>query len=158
MSDALPVYGVPDSAVAALGFGQIEAVARETFFSVQELPEAVSVEELKRRVEQCLEFSHCRIFGAKEKSICRFAFLIGGFGENQRHMPQVAMELGAEVVITGEINEMLVLSALEIGLPVIESLHSISEIPGIKNQAALLAKELPDLRVEYVPSGAMSFT
>jgi hypothetical protein len=43
------------------------------------------------------------------------------------------------------------------GLPVIESLHSVSEIPGIRNQARVLAEHLLGVRVEYVPSGAMSF-
>lgn len=40
---------------------------------------------------------------------------------------------------------------------VIESLHNASEIPAIKRQAAILAEKLPDVKVEYVPSGATAF-
>jgi hypothetical protein len=44
------------------------------------------------------------------------------------------------------------------GLPVIESLHSISKIPAIRRQAEILSDRLPDIRVEYIPSGAAAFT
>jgi putative NIF3 family GTP cyclohydrolase 1 type 2 len=101
-----------------------------------------------------LDFRQCRIFGDPAKRIRRFAFLIGGFCGNQWHMPQAAMEMGAEAIIIGEMNEFIAIAALEMGLPVIESLHSVSEIPGIRSQARLLAERLHPLRVEYVPSGA----
>ena len=39
----------------------------------------------------------------------------------------------------------------------IESLHKASEIPAIKRQAVILAEKLPDVKVEYVPSGATAF-
>jgi len=41
-------------------------------------------------------------------------------------------------------------------LPVIETLHSVSEIPGIKRQTAILTDRFPDLQVTYVPSGINS--
>jgi putative NIF3 family GTP cyclohydrolase 1 type 2 len=72
-------------------------------------------------------------------------------------MPQVAMELGAEALIIGEMSEFILMACLEMGLPVIETLHSVSEIPGIKNQTKVLAQRLPKLPVQYVTSGAMSF-
>lgn len=72
-------------------------------------------------------------------------------------MPQAARDLGAEALVIGEMNESIVVACLEMGLPVIESLHSASEIPAIKRQAAMLSKKLPDLPVHYIPSGAMSF-
>ena len=151
--DALPVYGIADSAVQALKIGNLQEIARRKFFTVQELPEAVPVSQLLRIVENVFGAARTRFFGDREKQIQRFAFLIGGFGENQYHLPQVAMELGAEAIIIGEMSEFIVLSCLEMGLPVIETLHSVSEIPGIRNQAALLAERLPDIPVEYVPSG-----
>jgi putative NIF3 family GTP cyclohydrolase 1 type 2 len=155
--DALLNDGVADSAVTALQLDGLKEIARQKFFSVQELPGQISVQELKQLVEARLVYSGCRIFGDPEKKIRRFAFLIGGFGENQLHLPQAAMEMGAEAVIIGEMSEFIVLACLEMGLPVIESLHSVSEIPGIKRQAEVLAERLPGLPVEYVPSGAASF-
>ena len=69
-------------------------------------------------------------------------------------MPQAALEMGADAVIIGEMSEFIVLACLEMGLPVIETLHSVSEIPGVRRQAAILAGLLPGLKVEYIPSGA----
>ena len=45
---------------------------------------------------------------------------------------------------------------IEMDLPVIESLHSASEIPAIKRQAQMLAERL-DVPVYYIPSGARTF-
>lgn len=156
--DALRHFGIADSAVAALGLADAKEIGRQKFFSVIQLAQDLSAEELRRRVEQGLGFPHCRIFGDATKRIRRFAFLIGGFGENQYHMPQAAMEMGAEALIIGEMSEFIVIACLEMGMPVIESLHSVSEIPGIRCQARLLAERLQPLRVEYVPSGAMPFS
>ena len=116
------------------------------------------MEELRNQIETGIGFDGCRIFGSARKRIQRFAFLIGGFGENQFHMPQTAMEMGAEAVIIGEMSEFIVVGCLEMGLPVIETLHSVSEIPGIRRQAEVLSERLAGLRVEYIPSGAMSFS
>jgi putative NIF3 family GTP cyclohydrolase 1 type 2 len=155
--DALTVDGVRDQAIAALGIDGLRPIAERKFFSVLELPAPLSVTDLLRLAESGLGYSGCRVFGDAEKQIRRFSFLIGGFGENQFHMPQVARDLGAEAVIIGEMSEFIVISCLEMGLPVIETLHSVSEIPAIRRQADLLTERLPDLRVEYVPSGATAF-
>ena len=153
--DALPDSGVADSAVACLGFNNLQLVSRRKFFSVHQLPAPMTVQRLMRHVGTALSYDGCRVFGDKDKPIQRFAFLVGGFGENQHHMAQIAMEMGAEAIIIGEMSEFIVVACLEMGLPVIETLHSVSEIPGIKNQVKVLAQRLPELRVQYVPSGAI---
>ena len=155
--DALERDGVADQAVLALGIEGLSITARQKFFSVQQLPKEMSVEALSECVQDGLQFKACRIFGDGSKRIRRFTFLIGGFGENQLHMPQVARDLGAEAIIIGEMSEFIVIACLEMGLPVIESLHSASEIPAIRRQAAMMSKRFPDLPVHYIPSGALSF-
>ncbi|MBN2292203.1 MAG: Nif3-like dinuclear metal center hexameric protein [Pirellulales bacterium] len=155
--DALERFGVADQAVSALGIEGLQTKARQKFFSVQELPREMSVDELAKHAKIGLEFEFCRIFGDRRKTIRKFAFLIGGFGENQWNIAQAAQEMGAESVIIGEMSEFIVIAALEMGMPVIESLHSISEIPAIKRQAAMLAQKFPDLPVHYIQSGAMAF-
>ena len=155
--DALQHDGIADSALAALGIDGLKQVDRQKFFSVVELPSPMTVKEMMGYVQKGLDFNECRIFGDANKTIRRFSFLIGGFGENQLHIPQAAMKMGAEAVIIGEMSEFIVMSCLEMGMPVIESLHSISEIPGIKSQAKVLTEQLPKVRVEYVPSGAIYF-
>tara|TARA_B100000029_G_scaffold508292_1_gene594827 strand:+ start:530 stop:1330 length:801 start_codon:yes stop_codon:yes gene_type:complete len=156
--DALVKDGVHDQAVSSLEIEGITVVARQKFFAVVELPDPMTINDLNQRVQQGLRFSGCRLFGDGDKQIRRFAILIGGFGENQFNMPQAAMEMGAEAVIIGEMSEFIVIACLEMGLPVIESLHSISEIPAIRRQAEILSERLPDVRVEYIPSGATAFT
>ena len=155
--DALRHFGIADSALAALGREDAKEIGRQKFFSVQELARPLSTEELRARVERGLGYPRCRVFGDAKRQIRRFAFLIGGFGENQYNMPQAAMEMGAEAIIIGEMSEFIVIACLEMDMPVIESLHSVSEIPGIRSQARLLGERLHPLRVEYVPSGAASF-
>ncbi|MHB9023980.1 MAG: Nif3-like dinuclear metal center hexameric protein [Armatimonadota bacterium] len=155
--DGLVNDGIADQALAALGLSGLQQVSRQKYFSVQELPAPLSARELQCAAEAGLGYTGSRLFGDPEQRIRRFAFLIGGFGENQYHIPQVAMEMGAEAVILGEMSEFIVIACREMGLPVIETLHSVSEIPGIKRQAEVLAARLPGLRVEYIPSGALSF-
>jgi putative NIF3 family GTP cyclohydrolase 1 type 2 len=152
--DALKGDGVPDQALAALGIAGLREVARQRFFSVQELPEAHTAGWLYEQACAGLGFKAGRLFGDPAKPIRRFAFLIGGFGENQLHMPQAARDLGAEAIIIGEMSEFVVIACLEMGLPVIETLHSVSESPAIRRQAQLLAERLPNLPVRFIPSGA----
>ena len=152
--DALVQDGVNDQAVVALGIPGVTEIARQTFFSVCELPKPMAMRELQAKAEDGLGFSQSRLFGNPEQRIGRFAFLIGGFGENQLHMPQAARDLGAEALIIGEMSEFIVMAALEMGMPVIETLHSTSESPAIRRQAEMLSTRLPDLPVVYIPSGA----
>lgn len=155
--DALPVDGVCDQAVAALGIAGLEMAARQKFFQVSRLSQPMSVLALKGVVEKALGFGQCRIFGDPGRMVSRLAVLVGGFGENQWHMPQAAMEMGAEALVLGEMSEFIVIAALEMGMSVIESLHSASESPAIRRQAELLSSRLPGVNVCYVPSGATAF-
>jgi len=150
--DVLVHDGVPDQAVAALQLHGLRVSARQKFFSVMELPGPMTIRELQRKVSDGLNFPACRMFGDPAKEVRRFAFLIGGFGENQLHMPQAARDMGAEAIIIGEMSEFIVIACLEMGMPVIESLHSASETPAVIRQAQILADLLP-VPVHYVPSG-----
>jgi hypothetical protein len=54
-------------------------------------------------------------------------------------------------------SEFIVVAALEMGMPVIETLHSISEMPAIRRQAQMMADRLPGLDVFFVESGIGGF-
>lgn len=155
--DALAEDGVADQAVKALGLPGLEVEASQKFFRVHRLPEPMQVGILARTAQKGLGIPWVRVFGDEERSVSRLAFLIGGFGSNQTHMPQAAVEMGAEVIIIGEFIEFIVIAALECGVPVIVTLHSSSEIPAIRRQAELLQDALPKTKVEYVHSGALGF-
>jgi len=108
--DALVGDGVVDQAVAALEIDGLREIARQKYFSVGELPEPLTVSDLQMIAERGLGYEESRLFGDPEKLIQRFAFLIGGFGENQLHMPQAAWQLGAEALIIGEMSEFIVMA------------------------------------------------
>jgi putative NIF3 family GTP cyclohydrolase 1 type 2 len=155
--DALPGDGVPDQSVRALGIPGLSVVASQKFFRVHRLPQAMSVRDLAEVARRGHDVPLVHVFGDPDRSVRQMAVLIGGFGGNQIHMPQAAVELGAEVVILGEMIEFIVIAALECGVPVIVTLHSRSEIPAIRRQAELLQAALPQARVQYVDSGALGF-
>ena len=155
--DALPEDGVADQAVKALGIGGLTVHASRKFFRVHRLAHPMAVKDLAACAQKGLCVPCTRIFGEGSREITRFAFLIGGFGENQIHMPQAAVEMGAEALIIGEMSEFVVIAALECGVPVVETLHSSSEIPAIKRQAEILQARLPDIPIRYVPSGCLHF-
>ena len=155
--DALFRDGVHDQAVATLGLPGLTEIARQKFFAVERLPQPMAVKSLQAVVKSSWGYADCRVFGDADRKVRQFAVLIGGFGGNQIHMPQAAVEMGAEAIIIGEMNEGILLACLEMGVPVIETLHSISETPGVKRQAALLAQRFPDIPVKFIPSGAHTF-
>jgi len=155
--DALPIDGVPDQAVRALGLDGLRVHAEEKYFKVHELPESLAVSDLAKEAAEGLGFPGVRVFGDRERRVKRFAFLVGGFGGNQVNMAQLAQTMGAEAVIIGEMNEFIVIAALECRLPVVATLHSASEIPAIRRQAEMLQERHPEIPIEYIESGAMAF-
>jgi putative NIF3 family GTP cyclohydrolase 1 type 2 len=156
--DALPKDGVPDQAVAALGIPNLKLIYSEKFFRVHELPNPINVREFKDSIEKSLGYGDCKIYGNSAKTIRKFIFYIGGFGVNQFKLGEIAKKHGADVVILGEKKELVMLPTLDLGIPVIETLHSVSEIPAIRRQAEMLSERLKGLNVEYIPSGATAFS
>ncbi|MBP97374.1 hypothetical protein CMK18_15600 [Candidatus Poribacteria bacterium] len=72
-------------------------------------------------------------------------------------MSQASRDTGAEAIIIGEMSKFIVIASLGMSLPVIESLHSVSEIPAIRTQSNMMKEKSPDLSTHYVPSGIQSF-
>ena len=160
--DALDGDGVPDQAVAALGLAGLSVVGGQKYFKVHESSRPLTLTQLAEAARTGLKMpwppNVFRPSGfAMNRPFDRFSFLIGGFGANQYNMPLVAMKLGAQALIIGEMLEFTVIQALELGLPVIQTLHSLSEIPAIRRQAAMLAARFPELPVKYIDSGALGF-
>jgi putative NIF3 family GTP cyclohydrolase 1 type 2 len=156
--DALPQDGVPDQAVAALGIPGLKLVYSEKFFRVHELPKPIGVEDFKNEIENALGYHDCKIYGNSAKRVKKFIFYIGGFGVNQFKLGEIAKKHGVDAVILGEKKELVMLAALDLGISVIETLHSVSEIPAIRRQAEMLSEKLKGLRVVYIPSGALAFS
>ena len=69
--DALAQDGVHDQAVSSLGIEGLTVVSKQKFFAVVELPESMTVDGLKQRVQQGLGFASCRLYGDGDKLIRR---------------------------------------------------------------------------------------
>lgn len=156
--DALRVDGVPDQAVKALGIEGLTEVAAQKYFRVHRLPAPMTVSELAACAQRGLAMPWVpRVFGDADKRIETFAWLIGGFGGNQLNMPQAAADLGAQCIIVGEMLEWITIEALECDMAVIETLHSLSEIPALKRQAEMIAAAFAETKVQYIDSGAVGW-
>jgi putative NIF3 family GTP cyclohydrolase 1 type 2 len=149
--DARPGDGVADRIGPALGLER--EVARGRFTRVFEVP-PVALAVLAGEVKARLALPAVRFFGDPEREIRKIAPLIGGFGGNQFSMPEEVQRLGAEAIVTGDLVEYVTLHALELGLGVIETLHSATENPALRRLAALLGERFPEVPVRYIESGA----
>ena len=72
-------------------------------------------------------------------------------------MPEVAKSHGSQAIIVGDLIEYILIHAQELGLNVIQTVHSNSEIPGIKNQYELIRKNFPETPVFYFNGGSQYF-
>jgi putative NIF3 family GTP cyclohydrolase 1 type 2 len=95
-----------------------------------------------------------RFFGDPEREVRRIAPLIGGFGGNQFSIPEEVHRLGAEAIVAGDLVEYVTLHALELGLGVVETLHSATENPALQRLAELLGARFHGVPVRYIESGA----
>jgi putative NIF3 family GTP cyclohydrolase 1 type 2 len=149
--DARPGDGVADRIGPALGLER--EVARGRFTRVFEVP-PVALAALAARVKAQLGLPAVRFFGDPGREIRRIAPLIGGFGGNQFSIPEEVHRLGAEAVVAGDLVEYVTLHALELGLGVVETLHSVTENPALQRLAELLGARFPGVPVRFLESGA----
>jgi len=152
--DACPKYGVVDAIAERLGFAK--ELGRSKFTRVYEI-DPVSLEEFAETVRRRLDIPTVRYIGDPKTVITRVAPLVGGFGGNQFNMPEMVLSMGAEAIILGDMVEYIAVHARELGLAVIETLHSTTENIGIQNLARLLAERFPSTNVKFINSGAYSF-
>jgi len=152
--DAKPEDGVVDAIASVLGFSKVHAKTK--FTRVYDMA-PTSLKQLAKEVGQNL---NCvtRFFGDGEKTITKVSPLVGGFGGNQINIPEVVWYMGAEAVILGDMVEYTAINALELGVGVIETVHSSSENPGLKRLTAILNKQFPKIPVDFVDGGIHPFT
>jgi putative NIF3 family GTP cyclohydrolase 1 type 2 len=116
--------------------------------------EPTTLGALAGTVKAKLNLPAVRVFGDPARPLRFVTPLIGGFGGNQMSIPEEAHRLGAEVVIAGDLVEYVNLHALELGMGVIETLHSATENPAMRRLAELLQLRFPDVPTRYIESGA----
>ncbi len=135
--------GLTDTEVLLVtnGEGEPEGIGR-----VGMLKEPVLYSALAQRVKEAMEIESVRCFGYSEDDdplIGRVA-VSGGAG---RSVVDLAIEKGAEVLITGDIDHHSGLDAFDRGMRIIDAGHFGTEHCFIRDAAARLAELCPELQV-----------
>jgi len=105
----------------------------------------------QRRVKEVFGMNHVRATrGDPERPVNKIGLPWGGYGlfVNVRHM-QALVERGCDLFIAGETDNYGIRFAIESGVDLIETGHEISENPGLKRFAGILAEALPGCAVEF---------
>lgn len=124
--------------------GRYEGIGR-----IAQLPEKMKLGEYVQFVKDRLSLEHVLLFG-DEDTIIRTAAVSPGSG---RSMIELAVQKGADVIITGDIGHHEGLDALDMGLSVIEAGHYGTEYIFIDYVADFLRRET-DLEVIPVKAGS----
>ena len=112
--------------------GRIEGIGRITEFA-----KAVTLGEYTEFVKKALSLEHVLLFGDEDQMIRTVAVSPG----SGRSMTELAVQKGADVIITGDIGHHEGLDALDMGLSVIEAGHYGTEYIFIDHVSDFLKKE-----------------
>ena len=137
--DFVAALGIEDP-TPGTGWGKVLPIAETTVGDL--------VEDVKKR----LGLACVRVAGDLTRRVRIAGFPWGGLGldSNIGYMAR-CIELGADVLIAGECDEYGMTFALDAGVPVIETGHSVSENIGLEHFARTLTAEFPDLPVSFYP-------
>ena len=115
------------------------------------IPET-TVGDLVEDVKERMGLPQVRVAGDLTRRVRLAGFPWGGLGldSNIGYMAR-CIELGADVLIAGECDEYGMVFALDAGVPIVETGHSVSENIGLEHFAATLSAEFPDLPVSFYP-------
>lgn len=146
--DKLCIY---DDFAQALGLGQV--LKGEGYYRIFGIT-PTKVGELATTVKQAMGLPWVRVAGNPERVVSKVGLPWGGLGlfVNIGFMQDLA-ESGAEVLICGESDEYGMRFAVDSGLELIETGHSLSESFGLRHFAQELGQAHPDLPVVFCDNG-----
>jgi len=147
--DAAPGWGMVDAFGKALGFERV--VAKGRFCRVYEV-EPISVRELALEVKGRLGLPFVRVAGDASKVVRRVGTAVGGLGQILV-FPEELYHLGAEAAVFGEMLDYTMRCAIELGMPVIETSHVLSENFGVVGMVEFLRGRLPGIKVVFLDPG-----
>ncbi len=138
-----------DDFAALLGLG--EAVEAEGLVKVYEIP-ACTLGELVARVQRATGLGHLRLSAPRgmDQRVHRVGLPWGGLGQfvNVSYQQRL-IDRGCDVFIAGETDSYGLRFSAEVGIPMIETSHEVSENPGIRHFSQMLAAEFPALDVVF---------
>lgn len=144
--DLSPVFGVNTCLAEAVGVKRGAFVEGECLY-IGELEKAVKNLEFAEKVKDALDCSGLR-YTLGEKTVKRVAICSGSGGD----LAALASELGADVLLTGEIKHNQIIAANHCGIAVVDAGHFKTEDIVITPLCAKLGKEFED--IEFVRSTA----
>ena len=149
------IMGMADAAADELGLKHAEVlqlvfeddIAKAGFGRVGELPEAMCLDALAEKVKRAFDIPNVRIFGQGDMNVSRVAILPG----SGKSGIDDAIQGGAQVYITGDIDHHSGLDALEKGLCIIDAGHYGVEKLFIAYMKNYLHRRLRDIVVYTHP-------
>lgn len=124
-----------------------DAISREGFGRIGELQEHLSLMELAQLVKEKFSIPHVRFYGDPDQAVVRCAILPG----SGHDAIDLAIEKGADVMITGDITHHVGIDAVEKGIGLIDAGHYGVEKIFIPYMKQFLKKQMPDLMVFCAP-------
>lgn len=124
-----------------------DAISHEGLGRIGELPEHMTLLECGQYVKEVFGIPQVRIYGDPQTPIVMTAILPG----SGKDAIDLALQKGADVMITGDITHHVGLDAVEKGIAVIDAGHYGIEKMFVPYMQDFLKRELPQLRVITAP-------
>lgn len=105
-----------------------------------------------RHVKACVGMAHVRVAAPRgmDQPVSRIGLVWGGMGLFVNVAAQAELQkLGCDCLVAGETDDYGFRFSAEVGIPMIETSHEISENAGIESFGALLRERFPELPVTF---------
>ena len=112
-----------------------------------------TLEQLIETIKKSLSCKHLLVVGDKDK-IINIVAVVAGSGNSLTEIMEVAKQKGADVLVSGDIQDSRARFAEEMGLTVIDAGDYFTENPGAKKLTEILQSELSDVKVLHLDPGA----
>lgn len=127
-------------------------ISKEGFGRIGDLPQIMTLKQCCEYVKKCYGIEHVKVFGDLDMDVQK-AVIMPGSGKS---MIDAALKLGADVMITGDIDHHAGIDAVEQGMAVIDAGHYGLEKIFIPYMKEYLNREMPQLMV-YTENPACPF-
>lgn len=114
---------------------------------------STSLEQFAESVKKSLECKNVLVVGDKNKTIGVVA-IVAGSGNSLTEIIELSKQKGADVLVSGDIQDSRARFASELDLAVIDAGDYFTENPGAKRLAEILQSKLADIKVLHLDPGA----
>jgi len=120
-----------------------DSISHEGLGRAGELPEHMTLSECAALVRDTFHIPHVRFYGDPESPVIRVAILPGSGKDDI----DTALQIGADVMITGDITHHVGIDAVEKGINIIDAGHYGLEKLFIPYMEEFLHREMPELEI-----------